>query len=508
MDDPIEKLAEDLVLNGVAHAFGVTGSGASLRLITALEEKGVRYTPATDEGAAALMAGAVTRASGKPAVSISVKGPGLANMIAGIASNKFENIPAISISESFGDDSPSSFRHKRLDHRALLAPVVKGRLPLNQIKSHLKEHIQLSRSEAPGPIHIDLCTESKSIFKKYLPPKVPKATVKIFDQIKKSKRPVLIVGSLALRREWGKKLSRLKIPLFWTAVAKGVLSETHPWGAGVVTGTGKDLAPETHVISQSDLVIGLGLRDSEMVRPLPSKSIVGFDEIMDAHNVFFLDKKTESFVFEFLEEKEWGHDLIQESLSKMREALLDSSWLPAPCFEYLNSLNYDYALVTDTGSFTVIAEHIWHARPERPYYGSCNGRFMGTAIPTSVGVALADTRRPVFCFVGDGGMEMYTAEIKTMVAESLPICLVLLTDGSFGSIAGVSQKYRPSQKALLISNPSWIDAVTGMGCPGTKVESLSAFKQAIESWNQKGPSFIEAPFDRESYRTMTARLRQ
>ena len=86
MIERIELLATLLVENGLRYVFGVTGSGSSLRLITELETRGVPYYPAAHEASAALMAGAVTRASGQLSASVSIKGPGLANMVPGIVS--------------------------------------------------------------------------------------------------------------------------------------------------------------------------------------------------------------------------------------------------------------------------------------------------------------------------------------------------------------------------------------------------------------------------------------
>src|SRR3990167_4959990 len=65
MHEQLSRLAERLVEHGLAHAFGVTGSGASLRLITELEARGVRYLPTSHEAAAAIMAGAGRRAGGR-----------------------------------------------------------------------------------------------------------------------------------------------------------------------------------------------------------------------------------------------------------------------------------------------------------------------------------------------------------------------------------------------------------------------------------------------------------
>jgi acetolactate synthase-1/2/3 large subunit len=100
-----EDVAEGLVRNGVRVSFGVPGSGTSYQVITHLLDR-VPYYGASHEGSAAIMAGAFGRQSGSVGCSVSIKGPGLANMLPGIASNHFERLPTLSIAEATGPLTP------------------------------------------------------------------------------------------------------------------------------------------------------------------------------------------------------------------------------------------------------------------------------------------------------------------------------------------------------------------------------------------------------------------
>ena len=76
----VVQLAEDLKNAGIQYAFGVTGGGASLQLITELEKKGINYIPVAHEAAAPIMAGATCADGTMRAVAISIKGiPSLSN---------------------------------------------------------------------------------------------------------------------------------------------------------------------------------------------------------------------------------------------------------------------------------------------------------------------------------------------------------------------------------------------------------------------------------------------
>ncbi|MBK7804395.1 MAG: hypothetical protein IPJ55_17400 [Chloracidobacterium sp.] len=55
--------------------------GASLELLSELERGGCEFEAVGHEGAAALMAGGFGRVTGIPGVSLSIKGPGFANLL-------------------------------------------------------------------------------------------------------------------------------------------------------------------------------------------------------------------------------------------------------------------------------------------------------------------------------------------------------------------------------------------------------------------------------------------
>ena len=65
-----------------------------------------------------------------------------------------------------------------------------------------------------------------------------------------------------------------------------------------------------------------------------------------------------------------------------------------------------------------------------------------------------------------------------------------------------------TETPLLISEPSWLAALEGLGLPGTRAESETALGDALASWDPaSGPAYIEFPCDPEAYQAMVAGLR-
>jgi len=98
----IRTLAKAMAERGPGHAFGVPGSGQSLELIDAMSGHGVAFHSVHHEGAAAIMAGTTGRLSGRAGMAIAIKGPGLANMVGGMAACTYENLPMLAVTEAYG----------------------------------------------------------------------------------------------------------------------------------------------------------------------------------------------------------------------------------------------------------------------------------------------------------------------------------------------------------------------------------------------------------------------
>lgn len=516
MLEQLTELAHKLHDAKVEHVFGITGSGPSLRLISTMEDLGARYHPVSHEAAAAIMAGAVGRINQEPAASVSIRGPGLVNQLPGIALNHFETAPAVSISEAMGPEVPAHRMHKRVDQHTILNPVIKARASLGQLDS-VGSLLAVTTAEVPGPVHVQLCEEPSAVVTK--DPTIPgdlAAETQMLEMIEQSERPVVIAGSLALRRPWGRCLADCQAPVFTTAAGKGAIDESLPQAVGVYTGSGGALAPESGLSQHADLIVGLGLRNTEVLSAkafgIPTLIV---DEIGGAYHDGFepetvlIAPEASSFdrVLETLTRKGNATEALMPLVLSMLDILhAAGDWLPATVFSSLNELDLSYALVLDTGDFCTVGEHVWQASPERPFLGSSNSRFMGAGIPTAIGAAIARPGLPVICVVGDGGIRMYPSEIRLAVAERLPICFVLMTDGRFASVANGAGTWA-SKRALEIDGPSWWRSAQIFGCDSTLVSSQLEFERAMNGWGRDGPLFLETVFSPVRYARMASELR-
>src|SRR3989344_6078994 len=474
----IAKLAEALSEQKIKWAFGVTGGGASLELITALNEKGIKYYPVAHEAAAVMMAGACSKDGITRAAAITIKGPGFANALPGILSNNYEARQAITISEAYSPATPAHKTHKRLDHFAASVVFVKAFSAVDDSGKNLKSLLDIAQKE----------------------------------------KPVLILGSLALRRLDGTDWASFGVPVFTTAAAKGAIDENSAYSGGVISGEAKELSPE-NLIAHADIIFSVGLRNTEVVNAVPYKSfhinidsIGGFDGGFDPKINFLIASENLAKIISELKPlfsgKSSGKDLIAEQNANLEKELFSADWMPAPVFRQIQKALPESMLVLDTGFFCTVGETVWKAKSKDNFLGSSNGRFMGTAIPTALGAAISSPNKDIIAVSGDGGIRDYFMEIKLAVENNLPIIFVLMSDGASGSIAAWGRAKGYYEKAFQINNPGWWEAAKAIGCPALKIKSSAELKSALEDRQKtKGPMFLEMSFNPERYAKMAKKLR-
>ncbi|PKN62568.1 MAG: hypothetical protein CVU57_23800 [Deltaproteobacteria bacterium HGW-Deltaproteobacteria-15] len=517
----LHALAKEMAQRGVGRVFGIPGSGPSLTLLDALEKEGVPFYLTHFEGSAVLMAGAVGRLSGKAGAAIGIKGPGLANMVPGLSACLLEALPVVTISEAYLPGTPSSKSHKRMNHQGLLSAAAKGSRFLAKSGPGFSELAEWAESEVPGPVHLEIAGSPVEVEKEADRESNPGDKIGEADEalkmIRASSRPVLILGSMAMRLKDTTALDALSIPVFSVAAAKGTIDERLPQAAGVYTGVGLEKTPEHRIMAEADLVVSIGLRHNEVLNAVPFKCrSVNIDPLGSAFcGGFRFDavltdaEKVTKACFEALREKEWGLDLIEESTRKLRDSLLSGPFLPARVFETVeHHFNHQCRLVLDTGNFCTIGEHIWRVPAPVLYLASGQGRYMGIGLPLALGAAVYDRGAPTAVFLGDGGVGMFVAEIKLAAQYRLPLIILLLTDGYLSSIRGSSLKDHLTERPVTIHRPSWAKTIEGLGVRSEVVGSEAELEEILSSWSPgSGPLFLEIPFNANAYQNMVEGIR-
>jgi acetolactate synthase-1/2/3 large subunit len=205
----------------------------------------------------------------------------------------------------------------------------------------------------------------------------------------------------------------------------------------------------------------------------------------------------------------WDDAVPAEAQMALRNRVLSARFAPAHVFDaILWHFGGRARLVLDTGYFCTIGEHVWLAQRADWCLGSGQGRYMGIATPMSIGAAMCDPTIPTILAVGDGGIGMFAAELRIAVARRLPLLVVLLSDGGFGSVRTRAIRDGLRQDALIVETPSWLAAMEGLGLPGSYSDNNEGVSDALACWRpEDGAAFLQVNFDPETYQEMVVGVR-
>ncbi len=514
MDADIELFAKFLKSIEVEYIVGIIGGGSTIRLVNALSKENIKFIHTHHEASASIIAGAINRSSNKKAISISIKGPGLINMLIGISFNNFERINSLSISEEYSDPVDSNKFHKRINQVDLLNQFTKSIYSYGYILKNKDEFILDINSENKRPIHISLSNE---IYKKVnhfgLKSKVSKNLNLIIEKLRNSQKPVLIIGRSMLIK-FNKIVKNSKIPIFSTVAGLGLIDSSNKYFAGVFTGEGGVNSVENNFISESDLLILFGVNANEVTGKLPIRSNVLSLDLINEYPEKPLFKKTEYFNEKIIKRilscinHTWNQNEIIQAKQREKNTIFQEKWSPAFCFDFINEKIKCFNLILDTGNFAVIAEHIFKFDDEsnKKYYGSSNSRFMGTSIPSAIGVSTANRQFPTICVVGDGGISPYISELKLINELRLPILILFISNGGYGSIDSKAP-IDSLKDALYFNDPSWNQVVSAFGIQTFQCNNFDSYSEVVKKWDACSPLYIECTFEKLRYKLMTKGLR-
>lgn len=510
----IDQLASQIADHGVPMVFGIPGGGLSLSLIDALEKRDVPFHLTHFEGAASIMAATLGHLKRKSGVSISIRGPGLANSAPGIAVSWFESFPLVHITESIHPNASLAEAHKKMDHNLFMKAISKGSC-YSSYPGGFQALAAHALSETPGPVIMNLISkpvENEPLFESL--PEIEFNLKDALDLIRNSKYPVVIAGSAAIRANLSESISRLNCPTFSTVSAKGIINEFSWQSCGVYTGVGLSLTEEAIILPQADLVIGIGLNAKEVLSAKPfGCNYLAINAVKNAVDDAFnptvsIGISGAEEVFSALEGKaEWG----AKNIKKARENLhthATEKFLPGVIFDAIAHTLDHPCVVMDTGYFCTIGEHIWKAPTPSSCLLSAQGRYMGTSLPMAIAASIHNPLIPTIACVGDGGIGMYLSEVLLAVKLNLPVLIILMTDGAFGSIRTRAIKEGLTQKPLLMSQKSWVSIFESLGVSSERTESLNQAINFLNKWKLiGGPAFLEIPFDMNDYESMTKDIR-
>jgi acetolactate synthase-1/2/3 large subunit len=156
------------------------------------------------------------------------------------------------------------------------------------------------------------------------------------------------------------------------------------------------------------------------------------------------------------------------------------------------ALPEDTVYCNGAGNYTVWVHRFTRYRRTGTQLAPQSGA-MGYGIPAALAAQLVHPDRRVVAFAGDGCFQMCGQELATMVAEDLPVIVVVANNSMLGTIRMHQERRFPGRViATDLVNPNFAELARAYGVLGERVERSEDVRGAVERARDCGrPALIE-----------------
>jgi acetolactate synthase-1/2/3 large subunit len=325
--------------------------------------------------------------------------------------------------------------------------------------------------------------------------------------LRSAQRPVVIAGSgvwwAGAASELREFIERTSLPLYTITMAKGVVSDEHPLCMGYADPA---LNQAVHTaFKEADLFLVLGKR-------------IDYRLALGGPRLFAPEAK---FIQVDIHAPELGMNrklevgICADVRSTLRALLAESGekpWTPLPWLDRLRQLRCEWeaklaeaaqdrsAQMHPAAFFAELKKWL----PRDIYYAWDGGDVVhwgratlpalhpgrwlrlgplgtiGSALPNSLAVQLANPGKPVVLITGDGSLGFYIAEMDTAVRHGLPVVMMVGNDAGWGLERELQGATAGSTVACELRRTQYDQVMQGFGGGGETIDTLEQVRPAVE----------------------------
>ena len=160
----------------------------------------------------------------------------------------------------------------------------------------------------------------------------------------------------------------------------------------------------------------------------------------------------------------------------------------------------DLIVTTDVGQHQMFAAQYYPVEEPRTFLTSGSLGTMGFGLPVALGAALANPKKRVICFSGDGSIMMNVQELATLAENNLPVTVIVFENGTLGMVYQ-QQKFlfdKTYSASEFMASPDLLKIAEGFG-----IEAIDAdkdpdwYKKAFSPDRRNKPCFVRVRVDPE-----------
>ncbi len=538
-----QLIVDCLEANGVDRVFSVPGE-SYLAVLDALHDSKIRNIVCRQEGGAAMMADCHGRLTGKPGICFVTRGPGATNASPGIHIAMQDSIPMILFIGQIASHAREREAFQEVDYRAFFGPIAKWATEIedaSRIPEILTRAFSVATSGRPGPVVIALPEDMLTSVveapeaQAWTPVETEPGAAQMDELaalLKSAERPFVILGGTrwdeASVTAMQKAAEAWALPVGCSFRRQMLFDHLHPSYAGDVgIGPNPKLAA---AIKGADLVLLVGGRFGEMPSsdytllksPYPDQKLVHVhSDAGELGRVYrptlAINASSAAFAKAFASLPATGNTPWVDETKRLHQSYLDWSTPPekgpgavqmGPIMAYLEKALPEDAILTNGAGNYATWVHRFHRFRRFATQGAPTSGSMGYGTPAAVAAKALFPEREVIAFAGDGCFMMNGQEFATAVQENLPIIVIVVNNGIFGTIRMHQEREYPGRvSGTDIRNPDFAALALAYGGHGERVEATAEFAPAFERARASGkPALIEIRLDPEAImptRTLT-----
>jgi acetolactate synthase-1/2/3 large subunit len=532
-------LVDALRTHGVDRVFCVPGE-SYLDVLDALHDyPDIEIIVTKHEGAAANMAEADGKLTGRPGICFVTRGPGATHASIGLHIAAQDSTPMILFIGQVAREHRGREAFQEVDYVAMFGAAVKWVAEIDdpaRIPEYLARAFQCATSGRPGPVVLSLpedvldavCAVADAAAYR---PVAASASGSDMDALRaelaNASRPLVIVGGSNWSRQacddFAEFITAWNLPVAASFRRQDLFDNRREQYVGHLSlGVNPKLAER---VKQADLIVAVGTRLGDittggyvhLAAPRPAQRLVHMHaDAAELGKVYQPDLAIHAGV-------ESGAAMLKRLSTPSstpsavawnawtagaRREHLDFAALPMPDPQYrgvnmaqviahLNRILPDDAILTNgAGNYTVWVHRFFQYRQPRTELAPVCGA-MGYGMPAALAAKRRYPERTVVCFAGDGCFLMYPQELATAMQYRIPVIVIVVNNGMYGTIRMHQEKRFPGRiSATELQTPDFVAMAESCGAYAELVETTEAFAAAFErASNAKRPALLELRVD-------------
>ncbi len=522
-------LVDALLANGTTHVFCVPGE-SYLPVLDALYDvrDRIRLIACRHEAAAANMAEAYGKLTGRPGVCMVTRGPGATQGAVGVHTAFQDSTPMIYLIGQVARSMIDREAFQELDYRRFFAGASKWAAEVDDA-ARMPEYMHRAFATAingrRGPVVLalpeDMLAEEAEAptavaASRAAPAPGPADMERFRALLSAAERPMLLVGGGAWDAAAVENLKTFAeatgLPVAATFRAKDLFDNYHPLYAGDV-----GIAPNPKLaarIRASDLLIALGPRLGEMTTsgydliraPDPAQKLIhihpGAEELGRAYWPTLAVNASPGAFLEAALGSGWTRNDAWAEAASAAHADFEVFTAPVEVREGVNlskvfawledNLSADAIVCNGAGNYAAWLHRFYRHRAYKTQLAPTSGA-MGYGFPAALAAKAVAPERDVICVAGDGCFMMASNELATAVQYGLAVITLVSNNGTYGTIRMHQERDYPGRvSGTDLVNPDFAAYARSFGAFGVCVTNTDEFPDAFAAARASGgPAVIE-----------------